>query len=203
MPSKKQVPSAAPTRLSSVPEGMSKTAQHIAAAVGQLQKTAEIDTSQEHMEAFCKMMRCIREDPDACEFAEADPVAYMGKYVNEQARSGDALHLCALVKKLRAVDTADRSTMHAFYLGMIEYAKGRKRLSTDLPDEDASPADLIGSPYAVSQRIRDLEVQLRLLRILEGVTRARVSASAADDMQKYVRLLEAKVELAITLTKTK
>ena len=203
MPSKKQVPSVAPTRLSSVPEGMSKTAQHIAAAVGQLQKTAEIDTPQEQMEAFCAMMRVIREEPDALELAEADPVAYMGKYLNEQARSGDALHLCALVKKLRAVDTADLSTIHVFYMGMIEHAKGRKRLSTDLPDEDASPADLIGSPYAVSQRIRDLEVQLRLLRILEGVTRARVSASAADDMQKYVRLLEAKVELAITLTKTK
>ena len=202
MPSKKQVPSAAPTRLSSVPEGMSKTAQRIAAAVGQLQKTAEIDTSQEQMEAFCKMMRCIREDPDACEFAEADPVAYMGKYVNEQARSGDALHLCALVKKLRAVDTADRSTMHAFYMGMIEYAKGRKRLSTDLPDEDASPADLIRSPD-MSQRIRDWEAQLRFLRVLEVETRARVSASAADDMQQYMRLLDAKVELATTLNKTK
>ena len=124
---------------------MSKTAQRIVAAMGQLQKTAEIDTPQEQMEAFCAMMRTIREEPDACELAEADPVAYMGKYVNEQARSGDAIHLRALVKKLRAVDAADRSTIHAFYMGMIEHAKTRKHFSTDLPDEDASPADLIGS----------------------------------------------------------
>jgi len=202
MPPKKQVPSAAPTRLSSVPEGMSKTAQRIVAAVGQLQNTVEINTPQEQMEAFSAMMHCIREEPDACELAETDPVAYMGKYVNEQARNGDAIHLCALVKKLRAVDTADRSTIHAFYMGMIEHAKGRKRLSTDLPDEDASPADLIGSPD-ISRRIRDWEAQLRLLRMLEVETRARVSACAADDLQQYVRLLDAKVQLATTLNKTK
>ena len=202
MPLKKPVQGAAPTRLSSVPEGMSKTAQRIVAAVGQLQRTVDIDTPQERMEAFCAMMRSIREEPDACELAEADPVAYMGKYVNEQARIGDAIHLCTLVKKLRAVDTADSSTIHAFYVGMIEHAKGRKRLFADLPDEVAPPADLLGSPY-LSRRIRDWEAQLRLLQMLEVETRARVSASAADGLQQYAQLLAAKVELTTTLNMKK
>ena len=83
---------------------------------------------------------------------------------------------------------------------MIEHAKGRKRLSTDLPDEDASPTDLIESPDI---RIRDWEAQLRLLRMLEEETRTRVSASEADDLQQYVGLLDAKVELVTTLNKTK
>ena len=55
----------------------------------------------------------------------------------------------------------------------------------------------------MSRKIRDWEAQLRLLRMLEVETRARVSASAADDMQQYVRLVDAKVELATTLNKTK
>ena len=58
---------------------MSKTAQRIVAGVGLLQKSAETDTRQEQKEAFCAMMRCIREDPAACELAEADPVASLGK----------------------------------------------------------------------------------------------------------------------------
>ena len=200
MAPKRQVASAAPTRLSSLPEGMTKTAQRIVAAVGQLKETVDIDTPQEQMEAFCAMMRSIHEEPEACDLAEKDPVAYMGKYLNEQARSGDAIHLCTLVKKLRMVDTADRSTILAFYVGMIEHAKGRKRLSTDLPDEFAPPADLLGSPY-MSRKIRDWEAQLRLLQILEVETRARVSASSADDLQKYARLLEAKIQLATSLNK--
>ena len=167
-------------------ENVSKTAQRIVAAVGQLQKTAATDTPQEQMEAFCAMMRSIREGPDECELAEADPVAYMGKYVNDQARCGDPVHLCALIKKLRAVDTADISTIRAFYAGMIEHAKGRKRLSVDLPAEEASP-----------------DAKLPFLRMLEGETRAKVSACAADDLQRYVMLLEAKVELVTALSKTK
>ena len=170
--------------------------------MGQLQKTAGTDTPQEQMEAFCAMMRSIREGPDECELAEADPVAYMGKYVNDQARCGDPVHLCALIKKLRAVDTADISTIQAFYAGMIEHAKGRKRLSVDLPAEEASPTDLIGSPY-MSRWIHRSDAKLRLLRMLEGETRAKVSACAADDLQRYVMLLEAKVELVTALSKTK
>merc|ERR1712139_389252 len=148
------------------------------------------------------MMHSIHKEPDACELAETDQVAYIGKYINEQASSGDALHLCALVKKLRAVDTTDRSTIHAFYVEMIEHAKGRKRLSTHLPDEDAAPTNLIGSPY-LSRRIRDWEAQLRLLRMLEVETRARISGSAADDLQQYVELLTAKTQLTATLNETK
>ena len=170
--------------------------------MGQLQKTAGTDTPQEQMEAFCAMMRSIRERPGECELAEADPVAYMGKYVNDQARCGDPVDVCALIKKLRAVDTADISTIQAFYAGMIEHAKGRKRLSVDLPAEEASPTDLIGSPY-LRRWISDLDAKLRFLRMLEGETRARVSACAADDLQRYVMLLEAKVDVVTALSKTK
>ena len=179
----------------------SKTAQRIVAAVSLLQKSAETDTRQEQMEDFSAMMRCIRDESAACDEAEADPVASLGKYVNEEARSGDALHLCVLVKKLRDVDTADRSTMLAFYTGMIEHAKGRKRLSADLPAEDAAPGDLIGSPY-LNRWIRDSEAKLRLVQMLEGETRAKVSVCAADDLQRYVGLLEAKMNLVTALNKT-
>lgn len=177
-----------------------KTVQRIVAAMGQLQKTSETDSPQEQVDAFCAMMRCIREEPDACDLAEKDPVAYLGKYLNEQARSGDALHLCALVKKLRGVDTSDRRTLHAFYTGMIEHDKGRKRLSADLPAEDAQPLDLIGSPY-LSRWLKDSEAKVRLLQMLEGETRAKVSACAADDLQRYLGLLEAKVDLVAALNK--
>ena len=180
----------------------SKTAQRIVTAVGQLQKTAETDTPQERTEAFCAMMRCIRDEPAACELAEANPVGYLGEYLNEEARSGDALHLCALVKQLRAMDTLDRSTMQAFYTGMLEHVKGRKRLSTDLPAEAASPADLIGSTY-LSRWLRDSEAKLRFVQILEGETRAKVSVCAAEDLQQYVWLLDAKVKLVSALNKTK
>ena len=196
------VAGAASTRLSSVPEGMSKTAQRIVAAVGQLQETADIDTPQERMEAFCTMIRTIREEPDAFELAETDPVAYMGNYLNEQARVGDAIHLCTLVKKLRAVNTADRSTIHAFYTEMIEHAKGRKRLSTGQPDAAFPPADLIGSQH-MSRTIRDWEAQLRFLQMLEVETRARVSARAANELLQYTRLLEAKKDSASVLTMRK
>ena len=176
----------------------SKTAQRIVAAVSLLQKS---DTRQEQMEDFSAMMRCIREESAAIGEAEADPVASLGKYVNEEARSGDALHLCVLVKKLRDVDTADRSTMLAFYTGMIEHAKGRKRLSADLPAEDAAPGDLIGSPY-LNRWIRDSEAKLRLVQMLEGETRAKVSVCAADDLHQYVGLLEAKLKLVTAINKT-
>ena len=185
MPSKTQGSRAAKTRLSSVSEGMSKNAQRIAAAVCQLQKTRKIDTRQQQSETFCAMMSTIRDDPEACELAESDPVAYMGKYVNDQARSGDVFDLCALVKELRTVDTANLSTIQAFYMGMITHAaNGRERRSTDLPD-------------------KDLGCKLRLLRVLEEETRARVSASAADEMHRYVKVVAADVEFATTLNKTK
>lgn len=182
-------------------EDLSKTAQRIIAAAGELQKTRESDTPEERMEAFCATLRCIREDPAACELAEADPVAYLGKYLNEQARIGDALHLCALVKTLRAVDTSDRCTIHAFYTGMIEHAKGRKRLSVDLPAEDAPPVHLIGSPY-LQRWMRNSEAKLRFVQMLEAETRAKISVPAADDLQRYVELLKAKVELVAALNKT-
>ena len=43
------------------------------AAVGQLQATADVDTRQEQEDAFCELMRFIREDPEACELTETDP----------------------------------------------------------------------------------------------------------------------------------
>ena len=64
-------------------------------AVEQLQQTADIDTPQEQMQTFCAMMRSIREEPEACDLAETDPVAYMGKYLYEEAMSGDNIHLRA------------------------------------------------------------------------------------------------------------
>ena len=64
------------------------------AAVGQLQATADVDTRQEQEDAFCELMRFIREDPEACELTETDPVVYMGKFLNEQARSVAPIHLC-------------------------------------------------------------------------------------------------------------
>ena len=110
---------------------MSKTVQRINAALRLLQKTADTDSPQENREALTQILTSIRKDPADWEQAEADPVAYMGRYLNKQARSGNALDVCVLVKKLRAVDTAVRSTMHAFYVGMIEHAKGVKRRCAD------------------------------------------------------------------------
>lgn len=205
MPRKEVVQGAAPTGLSSVPEEkkMTKTAQRIVGTVGVLQQNKDIiDTPQEQREVFCAMMHSIREERDEWELAEADPVAFIGKFINDQARSGDAIHLCTLMKKLRAVDTADRCTIQTFYNGMIKYAKGRELLSTDLPDKVAPSADPIGSPY-MRQRIQDWEVQLRFLQALEKETRARVSANAADNLQQYARVLEAKVKVVTALNKKK
>ena len=114
-------------------------------------------------------------------------------YLNEQARSGDALDLCSLVKKLRGVDTADRSTLQVFYTGMLEHLKGRKRLSADLLAEDSAPEDLIGSPY-LNRWVRDSQAKLRLVQILEAETRAKVSVCAADDLPRYAGRVEAKVK---------
>ena len=86
------------------------------AAVGQLQATADVDTRQEQEDAFCELMRFIREDLEACELTEKDPVTYMGEFLDEQARSVAAIHLCILVKKLRVVDTADRASLVHFIL---------------------------------------------------------------------------------------
>ena len=61
---------------------------------------------------------------------------------------------------------------------MIEHGKGRKRLSADLPAADARPLDLIGSPY-LSRWLKDSEAKVRLLQMLEGETRAKVSTCAA------------------------
>lgn len=204
MPRKEVVQGAAPTGLSSVlEEEMTKTVRRrIVGAVGLLQQTKDIDTPQEQREAFCAMMHSIREEPDAWELAEADPVAFLGKFINDQARSGDAIHLCALVKKLRAVDTANCCTIQTFYNGMIEHGKGRERLSTDLPDKVAPSADPIASPY-MRQRIQEWEVQLRFLQALEKETRARVSANAANNLQEYARVLEGKVKVVTALNKKK
>jgi hypothetical protein len=174
----------------------------IAAAVRHLQKTAETNTSEEQTELFCGMMRAIRTDFAACQAAAADPVAYLGKYINEEAKRADALHLCALVKKLRAVDTSDRSTMLAFYSGMIEHAQARARLSAGLPAEGGPPVDIVGSPY-MARRMRDGESKLRLLRILTEEVRARVSASAADDLKEYADFVEATVDLIADLSRTR
>ena len=182
---------------------MSKTVQRINVAfLRLLQKTADTDSPQEKREALTQILTSIRKDPAVWEQAEVDPVVFMGMYLNEQARNGNALHLCVLVKKLRAVDTADRSTMHAFYAGMIEHAKGLKRLCADLPAEAASPKDLncSSSPY-MHQWIKESEAKLRFAELLEEETQAKVSVCAADHLMRYVRLLKAQVECVVKLYK--
>ena len=185
------------TRTKASQELSNKTVRRLVAVAGQLQRTAEIDTPQEQMEALCAMVRSIREESDAHDLAEADPVAYMGKYINAQARGGDALHLCLLLKSLRAVDLADPSALATFYATMIEHSKARKRLSTDAPQ--AEEVGLAG----MNQQLLDWKAQLRFLQVLEVETRARVSKNAADGLLQYVALLSAKVELVAALREPK
>ena len=179
-----------------------KTVHRINVALRLLQETADTDSAQENREALTQMLRSIRMDPDHWEQAEADPVKHMGRYINELALSGSALDVCVLVKKLRAVDTADLSTIHAFYAGMIEHFKGLKRLCADLPAEATSPKGLncTNSPY-MYQWIKESEAKLRFLELLEEETRAKVSVCAAEDLMQYVRLLRAQVEFVVRLHK--
>ena len=44
------------------------------AVVGQLQATADVGTRQEQEDAFCELMRFIREDREACELTGMDSV---------------------------------------------------------------------------------------------------------------------------------
>jgi hypothetical protein len=66
----------------------------------------------------------------------------------------------------------------------------------------------VSSPAAVSTakrpcgQIRDSEAKLRLVQMLEGETQAKVSVCAADELQRYVGLLEAKMNLVTALNKT-
>ena len=105
------------------------------------------------------------------------------------------------MKKLRAVDTADRDSIRAFYTEMIEHDKKRKRLAADEPNQDAVPTDLLGTPF-LSQKLRDWEAQLRFLLLLEAQTRTKVSDSAANDLQQFADLLDAKIKLIKTLNET-
>ena len=125
----------------------------------------------------------------------------MGEFVNQLARNKDAIYLCTLVRKLRDVDTADRDSIRTFYTEMIEHDKKRKRLAADEPNQDAVPTDLLGTPF-LSKKLREWEAQLRFLLLLEAQTRTKVSDSAANDLQQFADLLDAKIKLIKTLNET-
>ena len=188
-----------------------KTAQRILAAATHANEST---SPREQAGMFCEMVSLIREAPDALEKAEADPVGYLGEYINLMARSGEAIDVYAVVQKLRnvhlhpasggarAMTEADLATIHAFYAGMIKHANGLKRLSADLPAEDAMPEDPIGS-FPLDKRIAEFESKLRYLVELEEETRTRVSASAADKLHSYVELTDARIKLLKSMNKKK
>ena len=180
---------------------MSKIAQRVTFGVLECAKMADVYPPEEKADVLCALMSSIRDNPEACERAELDPVGYMGEYLNEQARSGDAMRLCTLVKKLRAVNTADRATIRAFYLGMMEYDNGVKRFGVDVPDEDASPVDIVGSSF-MTRKLKELEVRLRFVGLLEEETRSRVSASAADGLLQFANFLDAQIHCVKAFEKT-
>ena len=77
---------------------------------------------------------------------------------------------------------------------MLEHGKRQNRLSTELSEEVAPPPDM-------SRKIQDCIAQLQFLGMLEMETRRRVSASAANDLQKYVKLLQAKLNIVAAFDK--
>ena len=170
-----------------------KTLQRIAVGLRQIAKTKDEDTPQEQAQAICETLRFIREEPQELEAAEADPVAHMGRYLNERARRGDCIDLCALVHKLRRVDMSERATVQAFYTRMIAHEKGRGRLSTCVPSSEAVPEDIMCSAY-LRREISRLEHEHRFLEMLEREMSARVSKSAADKMQEYVAFVDTKMK---------
>ena len=170
-----------------------KTLQRIAVGLRQIAKTKDEDTPQEQAQAICETLRLIREEPQELEAAEADPVAHMGRYLNERARRGDCIDLCALVHKLRRVDMSERATVQAFYTRMIAHEKGRGRLSTCVPSSEAVPEDIMCSAY-LRREISRLEREHRFLEMLEREMSARVSKSAADKMQEYVAFVDTKMK---------
>lgn len=175
------------------PKQVSRAAECIVRGVEWLKQTSDGDTPQERVVTCCTMLDAIRSHPDEIEFAEQEPIAHLGKYINEQARCGDAVHLCGLVGKVRAVETGDSSSMLEFYTGMLNQVQGRHRLL-----EDISGRELVGSSD-LKPWIKASELKLLFLEKLEIATRERVSACAADDLQEYVRLLRTRVDVVIAL----
>ena len=171
--------------LSVVSGDTAKTVERVTSGVAWLGMTVGGHPTVEHTVAFCELMRVIREKPGLCQLFESDLVAYLGEYVNEQARIGAAMRVCTLVSKLRAVNTEDLDTIGAFYLGMIEYDKRPECLGVDVPNEDASRVDILD----------ELEARLRFVGLLEEEARLRVSRSAADRLSEYADLLNAQIDV--------
>ena len=180
------------TCLSVVSGDTAKTVERVTSGVAWLGMTVGGHPTVEHTVAFCELMRVIREKPGLCQLFESDLVAYLGEFVNEQARIGAAMRVCTLVSKLRAVNTKDLSTIGAFYLGMIEYDKGLECLGVDVPNEDASRVDILD----------ELEARLRFVGLLEEETRRRVSASAADGLLQFANFLDAPIHCVKGFEKT-
>ena len=112
-------------------------------------------------------------------------LAYLGKYLNERARAAEPVDLCALIKKLRATDAQNKKSVHRFYVGMIEFEKGKKRMSVP---------EVLGQADAV-RHMKKLEAQVRFLRLLEIEMRTRVSESSANHLLQYVDMLDAELGL--------
>ena len=140
------------------------------------------------------MISAIREEPTNLALAEDKPLEYLARYVNEQCRSGDALRLCALTKKLRTLDTANDDSIRAFYMGMMNHERGRKRLGVD-PRKQPTPLDR----KSVDKQITDWEFQEGLLDEIIGLLRSKVSKEAADELASYADMVKAKRHLVKTL----
>ena len=62
---------------------------------------------------------------------------------------GDAMRVCTLVSKLRAVNMTDLCTIGALYLGMIEYGEGVRCVGAAVRNEDASRVDVLNAQIDV------------------------------------------------------
>ena len=96
--------------------------------------------------------------------------------------------------KLRNVDTSNDDSLRAFYMGMLNHEKGRKRLGLELK-KSQTPTDR----NSVEKQIRDWEFQLALLEEIIGLLHLKVSKEAADELSSYADIVKARLHLVKTL----